>query len=168
MEKYLVASSGDSLESKVSGRFGHSGYFLLIDTQTMEFEVSTGISKDEDQNIIKFITPAVKKVITGNIGPATFSEVSFYGCKVYLCRNMSVNEAVRKVKNNEVPVLKEPTLKDSIHSARKAGEGDGEQEAGRGTGRRPGTGQRDGSRKRMGRGMSRGIGGGRGRGGRGN
>lgn len=149
MEKYLVASSDDTLDSKVSGRFGHSGYFLIIDPQNMEFEAFTGVSKDEDQNIGKFITPAVKKVIVGNIGPSSYSEILSYGCKVYLCRNMSVNEAVRKVKNDEVPILKEPTLKESIHSARKAGDGK------RGTGRG------------MGGGMGRGMGGGRGRGGRG-
>ena len=135
MEKYLVASSGDTLDSKVSGRFGHSGYFLIIDPQNMEFEAFTGVSKDEDQNIGKFITPAVKKVIVGNIGPSSYSEVLSYGCKVYLCRNKIVNEAVRKVKNDEVPVLKEPTIIESIHSARKAGDGYSGQAEGRGTGK---------------------------------
>ena len=124
MEKYLVASSGDTLDSKVSGRFGHAVYFLIIDPFTMEFKVFPGVSKDEVQNIGKFITPDVKKVITGNIGPSSYNEILSYGCKVYLCRNMSVNEAVRKVKNDEVPILKEPTLKNSIHSARKADDGD--------------------------------------------
>ena len=57
MEKYLVASSGNTLDSKVSGRFGHSGYFLIIDPQNMEFEAFKGVGKDEDQNIGKFITP---------------------------------------------------------------------------------------------------------------
>jgi len=151
MEKYLVASSGDTLDSKVSGRFGHSVYFMIIDPLTMEYETFTGVSTDEDQNIGKFITPAVKKVIVGNIGPSSYSEILSYGCKVYLCRNMTVNEAVRKVKNDEVPILKEPTLKDSIHSARKTGDGHG----GRGTGRG------------MGDGRGGGMGGGRGRGGRG-
>ncbi len=167
MEKYLVASSGDTLDSKVSGRFGHSGYFMIIDPLTMEYETFTGVSTDEDQNIGKFITPAVKKVIVGNIGPSSYSEVLSYGCKVYLCRNMSVNEAVRKVKNDEVPILKEPTLKDSIHSARKAGDVDG----GRGAGRGMGTGQRDGRGRGTGGGqgseMGRGMGGGRGMGKRG-
>ena len=175
MEKYLVASSGDTLDSKVSGRFGHSGYFLLIDPLTMEYKAFTGVSKDEDQNIGKFITPAVKKVIVGNIGPSSYSEVLSFGCKVYLCRNMFVNEAVRKVKNDEVPILKEPTIKESIHSSRKAGDGYGGQGEGRGTGKGLGSGTRDGSGRGMGRGqgkgmgggMGRGMGGGRGRGGRG-
>ncbi|HUX55397.1 MAG TPA: NifB/NifX family molybdenum-iron cluster-binding protein [Bacteroidales bacterium] len=164
MEKYLVASSGDTLDSKVSGRFGHSEYFLLIDPLTMEFEVLKGVSKDEDQKIGKFLTPAVKKVIVGNIGPSSYSEILSYGCKVYLCRNMSVNEAVRKVKNNDAPILKEPTLKDSIHSARKAGDGDGGRGEGRGTGKGLGSGPRDGSGRGMGGRMGGGMRGGMGRG----
>ncbi|HNS17851.1 MAG TPA: NifB/NifX family molybdenum-iron cluster-binding protein [Bacteroidales bacterium] len=168
MEKYLVASSGDTLDSKVSGRFGHSGYFLIIDPQTMEFEAFSGVGKDEDQNVGKFITPDVKKVIVGNIGPSSYNEILSYGCKVYLCRNMSVNAAVKKVKDDEVPILIEPTLKDGIHSARKAGDRDGE----RGIGRGMGMGQKDGrgmGRKMgggMGKGMGKGMGGGKGRRGR--
>ena len=142
MKKYLVASTGYTLDSKVSGRFGHSGYFMIIDPLTMEYEVFTGVSKDEDQNIGKFITPAVKKIIVGNIGPSSYTEVLSYGCKVYLCRNMSVNEAVKKVKNDEVPILKEPTLKDSIHSARKAGDDHGGHGTGRGMGGGKGMGRR--------------------------
>jgi len=168
MKNYLVASSGDTLDSKVSGRFGHSGYFLLIDPLTMEFEILKGVSKDEDQNIGKFLTPVVKKVIVGNIGPSSYNEVLSYGCKVYLCPNMSVSEAVRKVKNDEVPLLKEPTLKDSIHSARKAGDVDSGRGEGRGSGKGLGSGPRDGRGKGMGGGMGggmrRGISGGMGRG----
>jgi len=152
MKKYLVASSGDTLDSKVSGRFGHSGYFLLIDPLTMEFEILN-----------------IKKVIVGNIGPSSYNEVLSYGCKVYLCRNMSVSDAVRKVKNDEVPLLKEPTLKDSIHSARKTDEGDVDsgRGEGRGSGKGSGSGPRDGSGRGMGGGMGggmrRGISGGMGR-----
>jgi len=46
MGKYLVASSGNTLDSKVSGRFGHSNYFLVVDPQTMEFEAFPGIQPE--------------------------------------------------------------------------------------------------------------------------
>jgi len=165
MEKYLVTSSGDTLDSKVSGRFGHSGYFLVIDPQTMKFEAFPGISKDEYQNIGRFINLGIKKVIVGNIGPSAYNEVISFGCTVYLCRNMLVREAVKKVADGDVPVLKEPTLKDSIHSARKADDGYGGRRGGRGKGRGLGLGPRDGSG--MGGGQGGGMGSGRGKGGRG-
>lgn len=158
MEKYLVASSGNTLDSKVSGRFGHSAYFLILDPQTMEFKVFPGIGKDEYmQGIGKFVNLGIKKVITGNIGPSAYNEVISSGCTVYICRNMPVREAVKKVENGDVPVLSESTLKESIHSARKAGDGYGGRGEGRGKGRGRGTGPRDG------RGMGRGQGIGRGR-----
>ncbi len=121
MEKYLVASSGDTLESKVSGRFGHSGWFLLIDPVTMKYESFEGFSVEEDQEISRFMDETVKKVIVGNIGPGAFNELISFGCRIYLCRNMAVPEAIKKVKNGEIKPLKEPTLKSSIHSARKTG-----------------------------------------------
>ncbi|MBN1415642.1 MAG: hypothetical protein JW973_11115 [Bacteroidales bacterium] len=69
MEKYLVAASGDIMESKVSGRFGHSGYYLIIDPQTSGFHAIRGIGKDDPQRIGEIITPDIRKAIVGNIGP---------------------------------------------------------------------------------------------------
>ncbi len=121
MEKYLVASTGDTLDSKVSGRFGHSGFFLIVDPATMRYEAFRGVSNYDNQTIQEFIVTDISKVIVGNIGPSLFNEVTAYGCKIYLCRNMPVPEAIRKVKNGDIPALSEPTLKHSIHSARKTG-----------------------------------------------
>ena len=146
MEKYLVASSGDTLDSKVSGRFGHSAYFLVVDPQNMEFDVYPGVGKDEYMpGIERFVNMGIKKVIVGNIGPSAYNEVTSAGCRVFLCRNMPVREAIMKVKNNEVQVLKEPTLKESIHAARKAGDGYGGRRGGRGTGKGMRLGPRDGN-----------------------
>jgi predicted Fe-Mo cluster-binding NifX family protein len=167
MKKYLVASSGDTLDSKVSGRFGHSPYFLVINPQTMEFKVFQGIGKDEYmQGIGKYVNMGIKNVIVGNIGPSAYNEVTASGCSVYICRNMPVREAIKKVENGDVPELKEPTIKESIHSARKAGGGRGGRGEGFGKGRGLGTGPRDGSGigRGLGTGQGRGMGGGRGRG----
>ena len=38
-----------------------------------------------------------------------------------MCRNMSVPEAIKKIKNGDIQALKEPTINESIHSARKTG-----------------------------------------------
>jgi predicted Fe-Mo cluster-binding NifX family protein len=150
MEKYLVASSGNTLDSKVSGRFGHSGYFLIVDPVTMEYEAFPGVSNYEDQTIRKYVDTDIKKVIVGNIGPAMYNEVTARGCKVYMCRNMPVPEAIKKIKNGDIPVLKEPTIKESIHSARKTGYNYG----GRGKGSIGGMGRRLGSKGS--RGLSKG------------
>lgn len=159
MEKYLVASSGDSLDSKVSGRFGHSGFFLIVDPVTMEYKAFEGVTTYEDPDIEKYINPSVKKVIVGNIGPAAYNDVTSYGCKIYLCRNMPVPEAIRKVRNGEIKALGGPTLKASIHSARKTGYKYG----GHGEPAIPGISKSAGAGEFAGRGMNRGAGRGMGR-----
>jgi len=144
MEKYLVASSGDTLDSKVSGRFGHSAYFLVVDPQTMEFEALSGIDpEDSGLNVGKFFNRGIKKVLAGNIGPSTFNEISSAGFEIYLCRNLKVSEAVKKVNNNEINPLEKPTLENSIHTASKekfslrgVNRGAGRGMRGRGFGRR--------------------------------
>ncbi|MFN2396695.1 MAG: NifB/NifX family molybdenum-iron cluster-binding protein, partial [Bacteroidales bacterium] len=138
-EKYLIASTGDTLDSKVSGRFGHSNFFLVVDPQTMNFEAFSGIPANEPaQNINQFIQGGIKKVIVGNIGPSTFFEITSSGFKIYLCRNMWVKEAIKKVENGEIEPLNEPTLSDSIYSGRKSGR------SGQGSGRRMGGGKGSG------------------------
>ena len=86
----------------------------------MEFEVFEGINSQESGlNVNKFIDRNITKVLVGNIGPSTFNEITSSGCKIYLCRNMQVSDAVTKVNNNEIKTLDNPTLQNSIHSARE-------------------------------------------------
>lgn len=127
MEKYLIASSGDNLDSKISARFGHAACFILVDPQSMEYEVYPGVSANEKSpSLARFINLGITKILCGNIGPSTFSEAQANRMNVYLCRKMSVREAVTKVANEEISPLDEPTLKQSIHSAQKnRGEGRG-------------------------------------------
>ena len=156
MGKYLVASSGNTLDSKVSGRFGHSNYFLVVDPQTMEFEAFPGIQPDESGEIIQpfiqqFINRDIEKVIVGNMGPSSFSQMTAAGFKIYLCRNMQILEAIKKVENGEVETLSAPTLQDSIHSARKTGEGGHGEMRGMGGGKGMGMGGGKGTGRGKGR-----------------
>jgi predicted Fe-Mo cluster-binding NifX family protein len=154
MEKYLVASSGDQLDSKISGRFGHAKYFIVIDPQTMDYEAYPGVEPEQEKpDVRQFMKQGTSKVIVGNIGPSAFNEATRYGLKVYLCRKMTVREATSKVYNDEIPPLQEPTLKESLHSPHKADSN----ASGRGTGRGMDLG------KSTGKGRGKGRGGGKGR-----
>ncbi|MBN2812997.1 MAG: hypothetical protein JXQ80_02910 [Bacteroidales bacterium] len=156
MEKILVASSGNTLDAKVSGRFGHAAYFLAVNPETMEYEAFQGVAKDKSPVLRRYIHTGIDKVIVGNIGPANYDELRAYGCNVYLCRNMQVDEAVDKVYHGEIQPMDTPTLKDSIHSARQATQGD----SGGSLGRKI----EDGFRRIFGRAGGRGMGSGMGRG----
>jgi len=120
MEKYLIASSGDNLDSKISSRFGHAAYFIVIDPQSMKYEVYPGVSANEKSpSLARFINLGIKKILCGNIGPSTFYEAQANSMNVYLCRKMSVREAITQEANGEISPIDEPTLKQSIHSAQK-------------------------------------------------
>lgn len=176
MEKILVASSGNTLDSKVSGRFGHAACFLIVDPETMDYQVFQGVSKDESPLVSKYIQAGINKVIVGNIGPATFDELRACGYKIYLCRNMQVDEAVSNVHRGEIQPMDAPTLQDSIHSARKSTEETPGSSFGRriedgfrrifssGAGRGAGSGMGSGMGRGSGRGSGKGMGGGSGRG----
>ncbi|MEA3448746.1 MAG: NifB/NifX family molybdenum-iron cluster-binding protein [Bacteroidota bacterium] len=169
MSRYLVASSGNNLDAKVSGRFGHAKYYIVVDPQIMKYEVYPGIDKDEERECIeRFMQHGIDKVLVGNVGPSAFDDITAKGLKIYLCRKMLVKEAVQKVYKEEIPQMQSPTLEDSIHSARKAKDDDnyGGEGRGRGGGRGLGRGMGEGQGRSAGggRGLGRGTGKGRGKG----
>lgn len=141
--RYLIASSGADLNAKVSNRFGHAEYFIVLDSETGQFEAVPGVGHDEAAHgIDRFKKQNIEKVIVGNIGPGAFQDLKDHGWTAYLCRNMTINQAVEQVEKGAIPALEESTLKKSIHSARDAhgrhhehGQGRGHGEGGGGLGR---------------------------------
>ena len=118
--KYLVASINPDLDSKISKRFGHSDFFLVVDSENFEFEVISGVGHDEaSYSIARFSGRDVKGVIVVNIGPGAFKDVRNAGWLVYSCPGLTVREAVEKVRLGSVPALTAPTMKHSVHSGKK-------------------------------------------------
>ncbi len=129
MAQYLVAASGDNPDAKISGRFGHAKYFLLVDPKTLDYESVPGVSPElEKPDMARFAQKGAEKVLVGNIGPSAFEELSSLGLQPYLCRGMTVREAVSRVEAGEIVPMEGPTLKQSLHSPRKA-DGDYEHDA---------------------------------------
>ena len=118
--KYLIAASGNDLNAKVARRFGHTEYFLLVDSETKEYKVFPGVGHDEPAHgIARFIDQDIQRVIVGNIGPGAFQDIRDKGWTIYLCRNMTVLEALESVESGKVSPLDKPTMKHSIHAARE-------------------------------------------------
>ena len=57
--------------------------------------------------------------IVGNIGPHAFEITKSLNLRVMLSRKTTAAEALSKLSNNELELLKAPTLKKSIHEHRK-------------------------------------------------
>ncbi len=72
--KVIVISEGESLDSYVADDFGHAPYFLLVDTDTLDYHVIVNEYKDSLEGagfaVAKAIVSlgGVDAVITGGIG----------------------------------------------------------------------------------------------------
>lgn len=106
--KIAITTSGNDLQSPVDQRFGRAKAFLVLDTETGEYEVV-----DNKQNLnaaqgagIQSATSVanlgVKAVITGNCGPKAHVTLSAAGIEIFLGAEGTVGEMVEKFKKGEL------------------------------------------------------------------
>lgn len=82
--KIALTSTGETLESQIDPRFGRCAYFIIVDTDTMDFEVAPnqfamaaqGAGIQASQFIIG---KGVKKVVSGEFGPNSAETLSSAG-----------------------------------------------------------------------------------------
>ena len=160
--KIAITTSGPTLDANVDPRFGRCACFLIVDTDTLEFEAienpnvalggGAGI-----QSAQLMAAKDVKFVLTGNCGPNAHETLSAAGIGVIPGFSGAVRDVVEQFKAGQFDTASEPTV--ARHSgmagapsplAGQPGPG-----GGAGMGRGPGGG----------RGMGRGGGQGRGQGG---
>jgi len=101
--KIAVTSTGPSLDDNVEARFGRCPYFLIIDTDTMQFEAienpnialggGAGI-----QSAQLMSEKGVTTVLTGNCGPNAFNVFGQAGIQVIVGVSGSVRNAVEQFK----------------------------------------------------------------------
>lgn len=85
--KLCVTSTGASLDSELDPRFGRSYHFILVDSETLEFQSfeneSLGASGGTGVQSGKFVADSgAKIVLTGNVGPKAFSTLGAAGISV--------------------------------------------------------------------------------------
>ena len=85
--KIAVSSMGTDLSVQVDPRFGRCQYFIIVDPDTMEFEVvensvamSTGGAGVATGQLLA--VKGVSDVLTGNCGPNAFNVLNAAGIKV--------------------------------------------------------------------------------------
>jgi predicted Fe-Mo cluster-binding NifX family protein len=105
--KIGVSSTGKDIDAQVDPRFGRCRYFLIIDTDTMNFVsisnesamASGGAGIQAAQTVAK---AGAEVVITGNMGPNAFQTLSAAGIMVFTGVNGTIKEAVEKYKKGEL------------------------------------------------------------------
>jgi len=105
--KIAVSSKGDKLDADVDQRFGRCKYFLIVDSENMDFNtISNESSMARGGAGIKAAETVVNNgaevLITGNIGPNAYRTLSAGGVKVFTGANGSISDAIKSYKNGEL------------------------------------------------------------------
>jgi len=113
--KIGITSTGENLDANVDQRFGRCKYFLIVDTESMEFEVlsnenamaSGGAGIQAAQTIAK---TGAEVVVTGNVGPNAFQTLSAAGMKIFTGASGTIKESIEKYKKGELKETEAPNV----------------------------------------------------------
>jgi len=115
--KIVITSTGKTLDSQVDPRFGRSAYFVIIDTETMDFSVienesaaaagGAGISSGK---IV--IDAGAQAVLTGNCGPNAERTLTAAGIKLYTGVTGTVAEAIELFKSGKLTQAAGPSVQE--------------------------------------------------------
>ena len=113
--KICVTSQGADLDAAVDPRFGRCQYFIIVDTDSLEFEAIQNPNIDSMggagvQSGQFMANKDVKAVLTGNVGPNAFQTLKAAGIKVFIGASGTVKEAVDKYKKGELKSADDPSV----------------------------------------------------------
>ena len=99
--KICVTSQGDNLDAKIDPRFGRCAYFILFDSDTLDYEVKRNPNAQDAGGIS--VTSAklmenwgVGMVLTGNIGPKATQVLQSAEIKIITGVTGTVKGAIEK------------------------------------------------------------------------
>ena len=113
--RICITAEGKDLDSKVDPRFGRCQYFIIVDIDTMKFEVMNNPNIDSMggagiQSGQFIAEKQVKAVLTGNVGPNAFQTLQAVGVDVITGVSGAVNEAIDKYKKGELQSTQGPSV----------------------------------------------------------
>jgi predicted Fe-Mo cluster-binding NifX family protein len=144
--KVAVSATGEDLNAQIDPRFGRCQFFLIVDTETMSFEVVSNASAMASggagiQASQLVASKGVEAVLTGNVGPNAYQTLSAAGIKIVTGAGGTIRDAVEKFKKGELSGTSSATVPG--HFGMGGGMGGG---GGRGAGRGMGGGRTGGGR----------------------
>jgi predicted Fe-Mo cluster-binding NifX family protein len=113
--KIAVSATEPSLDAQIDPRFGRCQYLIIVDPDTMEFEVVTNSAATAGggAGIATAQTTAgkeVQAVLTGNCGPNAFQVLSAAGIKVVTGVSGKVRDAVLDYKAGKYEATVQPNV----------------------------------------------------------
>lgn len=112
--KLAVTAKGQNLDSSSDPKFGRCSYFLLIDTESMEFESIRNSSKSARggagvQAAETLSNNGADAVATGNVGPNAFDALEAAGIDIYTGASGTVKDVVDDYQEGKLTKASEPT-----------------------------------------------------------
>lgn len=105
--RIVVTTEGNDLDAQIDSRFGRAPKFLVVDTETMRFDLvantqsldlAQGAGIQSAQNVLVH-KPEV--VLTGNCGPKAFRVLKAAGIKVVIGAKGRIRDAIRDYMNGK-------------------------------------------------------------------
>jgi predicted Fe-Mo cluster-binding NifX family protein len=111
-----VTAQGNDLQGEVDPRFGRAKYFLIVDSDTMRFEVA-----ENEQNLslpqgagiqaAQIVTKhRAEVVLTGNCGPKAFKTLQAAGIKVVVGVSGKIEDAIQAYLRGELEHAKDSNV----------------------------------------------------------
>jgi predicted Fe-Mo cluster-binding NifX family protein len=113
--KAAVTSAGPTLEAEVDPRFGRCAYFLIVDTDTMEFEAignpNAALGQGAGiQSAQLLATRDVEVLLTGNCGPNAHEALSAARIEMILGCSGSVMQVIGQFKAGHLTAANKPNV----------------------------------------------------------
>lgn len=168
--KIAISASAPGVDGAVDPRFGRCPYFLVVETETMEFEsvenpyvAASGGAGIQAAQLVA--SKGAKAVLTGSCGPNAFQTLTAAGVEVVTGASGPIRAAVESYVSGSGPrAAKGPNAPSHSGMGQGMGPDQGSGGAGPGMGQGMGRGTGGGMGQGMGRGMGQGMGRGMGRG----
>jgi predicted Fe-Mo cluster-binding NifX family protein len=105
--KVAVSSTGEGLDAAVDPRFGRCSYYVIVETENMQFEAVPNASQYAPsgagiQAAQIVANKGAKVVLTGNVGPNASQVLSSAGIRVITGVTGTVREAILRYKGGEL------------------------------------------------------------------
>jgi len=106
--KIAVTSTGKELTSDMDPRFGRAAYFIIVDAETMKYEV---VDNKQNLNLPQgagiqagktIVDNHADVLITGNCGPKAFLVLEQAGVKIVTGAGGKIKDVVLQYKNGEL------------------------------------------------------------------
>ena len=112
--KVAISASGPDKESNVDQRFGRCQYFMIVDTDKMEFESMknehTNMSHGVGPQVVQMLSDMdVDAVITGNVGPNANRTLNSADIEVYKASG-KIYDAVESFKKGKLDKIEGKTV----------------------------------------------------------